>query len=386
MKVCIVTYHQQAFDERAYGKLACSLQKHGHEVTRLCIGGSAASYTDNRGIHIIEIKLQTFSTKGWINYLVRRLLGKTRRQAILKAVLQQKADVFILFDFRTHYLATPLRQRFPLARIVYDAVDPTPQQIIDERPLPAGNHLWAWWQRRSEHRAMSSIDHILCTEPQLALSYRKRYPAIEQTILYNYTNLPLSAEQHNKLYDAIYCGLLSPNRGLWKMIDAAYLIKQTCKHFRLLLLGPLDSTVTLSQLLLAIQHKELQETVIVHPAVDHLGVVPFYQQSAIGLLPFQNVQANRQLLPVKLYEYLNFGLPIIAPQNTAMGNEVLGWKAGICVDMQDPQQLATAVVHLMTDKATYDQYSIAARNAAPHTRWEQQEAKLLSAINNNIVA
>jgi len=79
-----------------------------------------------------------------------------------------------------------------------------------------------------------------------------------------------------------------------------------------------------------------------------------YRRSAIAVIPRLRNLYNDLAMPVKLFEYLSYGLPIVATNCTEMANFISRNKVGLIAEDNAPS-LADRILQLVEDKALYNQ-------------------------------
>jgi glycosyltransferase involved in cell wall biosynthesis len=79
-----------------------------------------------------------------------------------------------------------------------------------------------------------------------------------------------------------------------------------------------------------------------------------YRRSAIAVIPLLKNTYNDLAMPVKLFEHLSYGLPIVATSCTEMANFVSRNEVGLIAKDNAPS-LADRILQLVEDKALYDQ-------------------------------
>jgi glycosyltransferase involved in cell wall biosynthesis len=93
------------------------------------------------------------------------------------------------------------------------------------------------------------------------------------------------------------------------------------------------------------------ERIVVVPPVRNEDLPPYTASADIGILLYRNdCRNNFYCAPNKLFEYMMMGLPVIAPSYPGMKALVEGEVVGVCVNPEDPRQIAAAVNRLAADQ------------------------------------
>jgi len=118
--------------------------------------------------------------------------------------------------------------------------------------------------------------------------------------------------------------------------------------------------------------------------VDYLGYVPFekaksHMRTAIaGLVLLSPTIAYKEALPVKLFDYMNLGIPVVAT-NIPLWETILGeGKCGFTVDPQNTPKIAEIINSLRNDHDLSNQMGKSGNQAIYQKyNWESQRVKLV---------
>ncbi len=87
----------------------------------------------------------------------------------------------------------------------------------------------------------------------------------------------------------------------------------------------------------------------------------------------------RYLLPNKLFEYIQAGLPVLASPLPELAAVVLGRGVGRCADPADPRAIATRLAELLDPERAVG-WQVALGAAAAELCWEREEARFLALV------
>ena len=91
----------------------------------------------------------------------------------------------------------------------------------------------------------------------------------------------------------------------------------------------------------------------------------------------------QEALPVKMFEYMLAGLPVIASDFPLWNSIVLGNGCGLCVDPMNPAAIAEAIRYIATHPDEARQMGRNGRQAVlQRYNWEAEEIKLLDAYRS----
>jgi glycosyltransferase involved in cell wall biosynthesis len=110
-------------------------------------------------------------------------------------------------------------------------------------------------------------------------------------------------------------------------------------------------------------------------------------QSFAGLVVFNRVPNFVHAQPIKMFEYMAAGVPVIASNFPLWKEFVEGNQCGICVDADDPGQIAAAITHLQRHPEEVARMGRNGYEAVKRVyRWDHEEVKLVSMYRNVLAA
>jgi glycosyltransferase involved in cell wall biosynthesis len=115
----------------------------------------------------------------------------------------------------------------------------------------------------------------------------------------------------------------------------------------------------------------------VFPAVPHRDIPQWYAQADLVLLPYQRDLGHAQSIsPVKLFEAMAAGRPIIASDIAPIREVMEHMKTAILVDPEDTESWIAAVELLKRERTLAAQLAAAARALAPQYTWRERAQNL----------
>lgn len=336
-------------------------------MTLVVADGRGAEDVD--GIRIVDVGRPA----GRLDRIVR-----TTRD-VLRAALWLDADIYQLHD--PELLPAGLQLKRHGKGVVFDAHEDVPTQLLAKPYLngPARRAASAAF-RGYERHAYPRLDGLIAATPCIRERLARLHP---QTVEIN--NYPLIQEfdaapdWSAKACEVCYVGGLSAIRGIRELVRACALLETPA---RLVLAGAFDTPAL---------HDELQR----HPGwarvealghVDRAGVRTVMRRALAGLVTLQPVANYLDALPVKMFEYMAAGLPVIASRFPLWQKIVEGNACGICVDPADPAAIAAAIDHLCRHPHLAQRMGENGRRAVQQRyRWDR-EADKLAAFYDRLLA
>jgi len=196
------------------------------------------------------------------------------------------------------------------------------------------------------------------------------------------TNLFIPIDKINKENDdiirIIYHGSIAPNRGIQNVVKALILLRSENIHLSILGAGK-----GINKLEKLIKLNGLLKTVKILNPVPYENVPFIINKYDIGILPFPNWPGWNTSSPIKLFEYLACGLPVIVTKIPAHINVLKDKNFVIWADSAEPINIANAIMLANKKRKELTKLGKEARNfIIDNYTWEKQAKKLESFFQN----
>lgn len=387
-KICLLADSHDLYDDRIYWKEACSLLKAGYEVHFVLAADKNEKGKTTEGIFFQTVKKDQYSNR-YLNYLYKHYGRNGLYNQLFRAAMQTKAEVFHIHDLHVLRLVEKLKSLPNKPKVIYDVHEPYPENILD---YDHGQGLhetirkhYAGYIRHWEKRKAEICDLIITTEENLQKRFNAYFPNKPVEIIYNYTNFKQEDKletREEKIYDAIYTGGITRLRGAMKILTAIHILKQKLPDFKMLFLGSWFPAELKAQMVSFIEKNQLLNNVELKEAIPYNEVANYYRQSKIGLGIFLPIATHKIILQIKIFEYMNFGLPIVGSNFGHIQNIIQKHQCGLPVDPENPEEIAEALMKLCTDDKLYSRLAENGRSAAfSNYRWDLMEERLTKLYN-----
>lgn len=129
------------------------------------------------------------------------------------------------------------------------------------------------------------------------------------------------------------------------------------------------------------------DRIVVLPRVPYDDLPPYTASADVGILLYRNdCRNNYYCAPNKLFEYMMMGLPVIATNYPGMRALVEGEGVGLCVDPEDPKEIAAAVNRMAADPKTRTAMSAnGLRLSVERYNWENESRRLFEHYRSLLV-
>ncbi|HEX8059999.1 MAG TPA: glycosyltransferase family 4 protein [Cyclobacteriaceae bacterium] len=316
----------RAFDPRVFQKEARSLAKAGFEVTFLVPHDKDE---ERDGVKIVSVPRHP---KGWKKLVTSPWLLYKR------ALKLPKDSIFHLHDSELLWIGVLLKLRG--RQMIYDAHEDTPLQISYQHWIPKlFRKPYAWFYYLLEKVCGRLFDAIIIAEPVIG----KYFPKSKTTLVRNFpiaSDFPESSHPYlQRSKKVIYVGLLSRPRGAKEMAEAAK-IANAGEEFKVVFAGDFSPASLRDEIV----GKYPVECV---PWMTVAQVVDLMMDSRVGMIVAHPIERYKTNYPVKTFEYMAAGMPVIASKEGESGNFVQEAQAGILVDPLKPGEIAAAMQHLL---------------------------------------
>lgn len=384
------------YDDRAYWKQALSLKKNGAKIYYLVIdyneNETKRSGTTNEGIHFQIIRAKKYLENIVANYAAKKFLKLPNEfHLMLKEVEKIQPDLIQIVDLRVLRILKELKELESRPKIIYDIREPRDSNLVDIRlknwKIPhKAKQKYAAYIQKWEYEQAGKCDFILGVDDGIAKRARKHLQGIPYETIYNFTDLAEKRENislHDRKFDAAYIGGLSEIRGAKTVIEALKITVKYKPQIQFLLVGKSYDLHLEEWIENYVVENALQNNLTWIKGVDYQDISEWYNQIRIGLNPLHYVKAHEEIIQIKLFEYMNYGIPVITSDFGEMQRYITENEAGICIEPDNPEKLAAAVIHLLEnpeEMKNYGQNGIAAVDN--RYNWASMERKYLKIVEN----
>jgi hypothetical protein len=354
-RVCHVTTVHHADDHRILWKECVSLRAAGYDVTLIA---PAAHDAEIGGVRVVALPPAA-------SIRARRMLA--RPLAAFRAALELDAALYHFHDpeFLPHGVRLA-RRGYP---VIYDAHEDLPRQLLTKPWIrPALRRPAAWCANRVELAAVHRISAVICATPYME---RLSSHARRAVIVANFPRLEeiSPGPPAGRARAVCYVGDLSRIRGLVELVDAMADVTGELE-----LAGSFDSSLSRRDL----ETSPGWSRARFHGRIGRSEIATLLQRCRVGVVPMHAVPNYVVAWPVKLFEYMAAGLPVIATDVPPWNGIIRRFDCGICVPVSDSGALATAITRLLDDADEAREMGERGRRAvAEHYSWSSQEANLL---------
>jgi len=182
-----------------------------------------------------------------------------------------------------------------------------------------------------------------------------------------------------KKFDFIYSGGITELRGAFKILKAVKLAKHNLSNIKVVFVGSYSPEGLKDKLQGFINTNNLNNNVELHSYVNYNEISNYYNSSKVGLVTLFKIKTFEVSMPIKVFEYMAFGLPIIGSDFGHIKKYVENENCGLLVDPLSESEISKAMVKLIQDKELYAELSKNGRKATlERYKWDFELEKLVN--------
>ena len=362
-KIAHITTVHSPFDVRIFHKECRTLTKEGYKVYLIAQHDKEETV---EGVNIIPIpKIKNRVERTTLLPIV----------ALIKA-LKLRVEIYHFHDPELLPVGVLLKI-LTGKKVIYDVHEDYSKQILSKHYIPEiFRESIAYIVNMLEHFSSLFFDGIVTATDDILTNFSyhknaisvKNFPAIE--------DMPSVKRIDNNRKDTInliYTGGITETRGIVRMVEALEFVESN-KQVRLILCGKFDPP----DLEPRVRSLKGFEKVQYLGWVDFRNILEFLTKSDIGMVCLHPILNYLTSLPIKLFEYMLAGLPVIASNFPLWKEIVEGNNCGICVDPLDPKEIAKAIKYLIDHPDEARQMGENGRKAVlEEYNWEKEGEKLI---------
>ena len=358
-KITHLTSAHPRYDTRIFIKMCCSLAKKECYDVSLVVADAQGDEVKS-GVRIFDV--------GKKSGRIRRILGTTK-EVFLKAK-SLESDIYHLHD--PELLPVGLKLKKLGKTVIFDAHEDLPKQILGKSYLhPWIRHVLSRLMAMYERYACGKFDAIVTATPYI----RDKFSEITNARIVDINNFPIITEFKEDISwrekeDAVcYIGGIARIRGIVEIVKAL----EYTDNIKLLLAGKFSEIETETEVKACAGWQHVEE-------LGFLGrkeVAEVLHRSKAGLVTLHPIVNYQDALPVKMFEYMAAGVPVISSDITLWRRIVEESSCGLCVDPLDPKAIAEAINYIVSHPQEAEQMGRNGQKAVlTKYNWGIEEQKL----------
>ena len=359
IKVCHLSSLHARYDTRIFIKMCSSLSSFGYDVT-LVIADGLGDEVKN-GVSIVDVGVKTGGRISRITKTVKRVYEKAK---------ELDANIYHLHD--PELIPVGLKLKKLGKKIIFDSHEDIPNDILIKGYLKFNlKYLVSYFFRLFQCITYPKFDALVAATPSIRDNLLKFNPNTVDVNNFPLLNeLSIANDWSKKEREVAYVGGIAKIRGILEITSAM----EYTRDVRLNLVGNFSE-------------KAIEQKIKRHQSwkkVNELGFLTrklvnvVLAKSQAGLVTLHPIVTYKAALPVKMFEYMVAGIPVIASNFPILRNIVEGNKCGICVDPLNPKVIGETIQFLIDNPTKAQQMGQNGRKAIEQKyNWLIEEQKLL---------
>ena len=360
-KVCHFTSAHPRYDIRIFIKECKTLADKGYDISLVVADGKGDEV--NSGVKILDVG----KSSGRLSRMTKSVW-----KVYIKA-LSVKADIYHFHDPELIFVAYLLKLKGK--KVIYDVHEDLPRQLFAKPYL--GKHvarLLSFFVEQIEDFFSARFSGIITVTPFISQRFSKLNLNVQMVcnfpLLSEFSFEPSAAEKQNEI---CYVGSITEERGIFYMLQAMELI-----NARLNLAGVFDTIELRERSVQTFGWKKVNELGF----LNRTDVLTIIKNSRVGLSVLKELPNYVDAYPIKIFEYMAAGIPVVASDFPLWKEIVEGNNCGMCVAPENTKAIADAVNSLLNDENSAQQMGTNGKKAIKEKyNWEAESLNLLNFYN-----
>jgi len=362
IKVCHMSSAHIGLDVRIFYKQCISLSKNYDVSLVICATDKEAHFAKENNINLIQLKQPSSR--------VNRMFIQSFK--CFCSALKTNSKIYHFHD--PELIPYGIILRLLGKRVIYDVHEDLPEDIMGKRWIPPYLKKFVRNIISLKEFFVSKIffDIIAATPFILERFLKANNNAININNYPLFNEIPEKARDRFNFNKICYIGGINETRGLYELVQA-------CSSLNYKVSLSIAGNFLDEKFKEKLKSHHYWGEVDFHGYINRNEVQKILANSSVGIVTLHPTNAYIESLPVKMFEYMAHGMPIIASNFPRWKKIIEDYECGLLVDPTSPDQISNAIKTLIDNPEVAKKMGLNGRNAViTNYNWRQEEDKLLS--------
>lgn len=361
MKAVHLTSVHPRYDTRIFVKECVSLTNHGYDVSLVVADGKGDE--QKNGVSIYDIGAPKSRWDRMRNAPMR----------VFRKAIELDAQIYHFHD--PELISIGLKLKKMGKKVIFDVHEDTPKQILSKPYLYKSlRNLISKVFGTYEQWASKQLDAVVAATPFLRDKFLKfgitvvdvnNYPLLSE---FNIGEIDWSQKQNY----VCYIGGLSRVRGILEIVEAMQYVQN---NTRLTIAGSYSEANLEQEVMQSIGWNNVDY----FGWQNRVGIQDILNGSIAGLVTLHPIINYLDALPVKMFEYMAAGIPVIASDIPLWKQIIDENQCGVCVNPFDSKEIAQAINSLVENPENAEKMGYNGQQAVLQKyNWSIEEQKLIT--------
>jgi len=366
-KITHLTSAHPRYDTRIFIKMCSSLAKKENYKVNIVVADGLGDETKN-SVSIVDVGAKTGGRISRMTKTVKKVFEKAK---------ELNSDIYHLHD--PELIPIGLKLKKLGKKVIFDAHEDLPKQILGKHYL--GNFTKKVLSKSIEiyeKISLKKFDYIITATPYIRDKFLKinknscdinNFPILDELL----SDVKYSYRKNQ----VCYIGVLAEVRGIKEIVKSM----EYCVDTNLVIAGSFfDNNIEKE-----VKNYKGWKKVDFKGFVGRDEIKNILDSSKVGLVTLHPIINYLDALPVKMFEYMAAGLPVISSDIKLWKDIVEETNCGICVNPREPKEIADAIKYIIDNPKEAEQMGMNGKKAVIEKyNWGIEERKLFKLYSDMV--